>query len=263
MGVGWAALGALIGLGLWVGSLRAQTGTMQPMPADASPKFEVATIKPSKEDVEGQGFSISIQGSRVTTTNTTVKELIAFAYRLHEKQIVNGPDWLGTEKFDVDGRPDVAGTPNNKQFRMLFQTLLAERFKLVFHRDKKELSVYTLTVGKNGAKLAATVHQENDPVDFSFHGLGALTVGNATMRDFCEGMQAGAMDRPVVDQTGLTGRYDFSLNWTLDSLHATNDPNAPPGIFTAIQEQLGLKLQAAKAPAEVVLIDHVERPAAN
>jgi uncharacterized protein (TIGR03435 family) len=250
-------------LGLASVSLMAQTPTRQAMPVDASPKFEVATIKPSKEDPEGRGFSFSIKGSRVTTTNTTVKELITFAYRLNQKQIVDGPDWLGTDRFDVDGVPDVAGRPNDKQFRMLFQALLAERFKLVFHPGKKELSVYTLRLGNNGAKLAKTVHLPDDPVDFSFQGLGQLTVGNSTMRDFCDGMQAGVTDRPVVDQTGLTERYDFFLNWTLDDLRATNDTNALPGLFTAIQEQLGLKLQPAKALADVVVLDHVEKPEEN
>ena len=263
LAAGWLAIAALVELGLASVTLMAQTPTLSAMPADALPKFEVATIKPSKEDPEGRGFSFSIKGSRVTTTNTTVKELITFAYRLHKNQIVDGPDWLGTNRFDVDGVPDVAGRPNDKQFRMLFQRLLAERFKLVFHPDKKELSVYALTVGKNGAKLAKTVHSPNDPVDFHFHGLGALTVGNSTMRDFCDGMQAGVTDRPVVDRTGLTGRYDFNLNWTLDDSRATNDPNAPPGLFTAIQEQLGLKLQPAKALADVVVLDHVEKPEEN
>ncbi len=235
----------------------------QQMPEDVLPRFDVATIKPSKEDVEGRGFSFMIRGSHVMTVNTTVKNLIAFAYRLHPKQIVGGPDWLGTEKFDIDGVPDVAGRPNDKQFRMLFRALLTERFKLAFHHDTQELSVYSLTVAKDGPRLATTIHKPNDPVDFSFRKLGALSVANATMRDFCEGMQAGVADRPVVDQTGLTGRYDFTLNWTLDDLRAANDPNAPPGLFTAIQEQLGLKLQAAKAPADVTVIDHVEHPSEN
>ena len=235
----------------------------QQMPEDASPRFDVATIKPSKEDVEGRGFSSMILGSHVITVNTTTKNLIAFAYRLHPKQIVGGPEWLGTDKFDIVGVPDVAGRPNDKQFRMLFQVLLTERFKLAFHHDTQELSVYSLTVAKDDPRLATTIHKPNDPVDFSFRKLGALSVANATMRDFCEGMQAGVTDRPVVDQTRLTGRYDFILNWTLDDLRAANDPSAPPGLFTAIQEQLGLKLQPAKAPADVTVIDHVEHPSEN
>jgi uncharacterized protein (TIGR03435 family) len=122
--------------------------------------------------------------------------------------------------------------------------------------------------------MTETIHQPNDPKNFIFRGKpGNLMVTNSTMKDFCEGMQAAVMDKPVVDQTGLTARYDFNLNWTPDESQfesmggfkppATEDPNAPPVLSTAMQEQLGLKFEATKAPAEVFVIDHVEKPSAN
>jgi len=241
------------------------------MPADAIPKFDVVTVKPSDPNRQGQGFTI--RGRHVMTINTTLNHLITFAYGLHAKQIVGAPDWFATEKFDLDGIPDVEGQPNLKQMKLLIQSALTDRFKLTFHHDQKELSVYALTVGKSGPKLTETIHQLNDPVNFGFRKLGNLMVTNATMKDFCDGMQAAVMDKPVVDHTGLTARYDFTLNWTPDESQfealggfkppTTDDPNAPPALSTAMQEQLGLKFDAVKALADVFVIDHVEQPSAN
>jgi uncharacterized protein (TIGR03435 family) len=241
------------------------------MAADVVPKFDVVTVKPSDPARQGKGFTV--RGRHVMTFNTNVNDLITFAYGLHAKQIVGAPAWFATDKFDIDGVPDVEGQPNTKQFKMLFQSVLTDRFKLTFHHDQKELSVYALEVGKSGPKLTETIHNPNDPKNFLFRKLGALMVTNSTMRDFCDGMQAAVMDKPVVDHTGLTARYDFTLNWTPDESQfegmgmkvpsATDDPNAPPVLSTAMQEQLGLKFEATKAPAEVFVIDHVEKPSAN
>jgi uncharacterized protein (TIGR03435 family) len=251
------------------------------MPADAVPKFDVVTIKPSDPDRQGKGFTV--RGRHVMTFNTNLNDLITFAYGLHAKQIVDAPAWFGTDKFDLDGIPDVEGRPNSKQMKLLIQSALTDRFKLTFHHDQKELSVYALTVAKGGPKLTETIHQPSDPVNFLYRSLGALMVTNATMKDFCDGMQGSAMDKPVVDHTGLTARYDFTLNWTPDdsqfaqmgmprrpppptggsSTSQTEDPNAPPSLSTALQEQLGLKFESVKAPADVFVIDHVEKPSAN
>jgi uncharacterized protein (TIGR03435 family) len=242
------------------------------MAADAVPKFDVMTVKPSDPNRPGKGFTM--RGRHVITINTNLNDLITFAYGLHAKQIVGAPAWFGTEKFDLDGVPDVEGRPNSKQFKLLIQSALTDRFKLTFHHDQKELSVYALTVGKSGPKLTETIHQPSDPVNFLFRGKpGNLMVSNSTMKDFCDGMQAAVMDKPVVDHTGLTARYDFNLNWTPDESQfeamggfkppATEDPNAPPALSTAMQEQLGLKFDAVKAPADVFVIDHVEKPSAN
>ena len=241
------------------------------MPADAIPKFDVVTVKPSNPDRPGKLFTI--RGRHVLTINTNLNDLVTFAYGLHTKQLVNAPPWFATDKFDIDGVPDVEGQPNTKQLKLLIQSVLTDRFKLTFHHDQKELSVYALTVAKGGPKLTETIHKPSDPVNFGYRRLGTLMVTNATMKDFCDGMQGSALDRPAVDQTGLTGRYDFTLNWTPDESQfeamggyrppATEDPNAPPALSTAMQEQLGLKFEATKAPADVFVIDHVEKPSAN
>jgi uncharacterized protein (TIGR03435 family) len=242
------------------------------MPADAVPKFDVVTVKPSDPNRPGKLFTV--RGRHVMTINTTLNDIITFAYGLHAKQIVGAPAWFATDKFDIDGVPDVEGQPSSKQFKLLFQSVLTDRFKLTFHHDKKELSVYALTVGKSGPKMTETIHKPTEPVNFLFRGkAGALMVTNATMKDFCDGMQSAVMDKPVVDHTGLTPRYDFNLNWTPDESQfesmggfkppATEDPNAPPALSTAMQEQLGLKFEATKAPADVFVIDKVEKPSAN
>jgi uncharacterized protein (TIGR03435 family) len=241
------------------------------MPADAVPKFDVVTIKPSDPNRPGKGFTV--RGRHVMTINTDVNDLITFAYGLHAKQIIGAPAWFATDKFDIDGVPDVEGRPSAQQMRLLLQSALTDRFKLTFHHDKKELSVYALEIGKGGPKLTETIHQPGDPRNFLFRNLGNLMVTNSTMRDFCNGMQEAVMDKPVVDHTGLTARYDFNLKWTPDESQfeamggfkapATEDPNAPPALSTAMQEQLGLKFEATKAPAEVFIVDHVEKPSAN
>jgi uncharacterized protein (TIGR03435 family) len=242
-----------------------------PMAANANPSFEVATIKPSKPDTPGKMFRV--QGRRFTTLNTTLSDIISFAYGTHPKQLIGAPSWVETDKFDIEAQPDGDGAPSDKQWKSMWQKLLAERFKLSFHRDKKELSVYVLSVSKTGQKLTKS---EGDPKGLPglwFQGLGKLNVRNATMEDFAGLMQSAVLDRPVLDQTGLSGRWDFLLNWTPDDSQfasfgmkippPTGGANEPPALYTAIQEQIGLKLDATRAPAEVFVVDHVEKPSDN
>lgn len=242
----------------------------KPMAADASPTFEVATIKPSNPDTQGKG--IRVNGRQFSTLNTTLDDLIEFSYGVHARQIVGGPDWLDKDKFDISAVPDGEGQPNDKQWKGMIQKLLADRFQLTFHRDKKELSAYALTVGKSGQKL--TKNESNGPLPGLFFrptsGGIMLSVRNATMADFAGLLQAAVLDRPVVDQTGLKDRFDFSLSWAPDDSqfggrfhNAPASDNAPPGLFTAIQEQIGLKLDAVKTPVEVLMIDKVARPSDN
>ncbi|MGD0630996.1 MAG: TIGR03435 family protein [Terracidiphilus sp.] len=245
-----------------------------PMAADANPSFDVATIKPSAPDAKGKGFGF--RGGHFVTFNTNVNDLIAFAYGLHAKQIVGGPDWFGVDLFDIEAKPDAEGRPSLKQMGIMVQKLLTERFKLTFHHDQRELSVYVISVAGGGPKMTKSATAPNDPQGFQFRGLGDLIVRNMTMKDFASWMQSGVMDRPVVDQTGLTDRYDFTLKWTPDDSQfaqfrgagvsvppPTDDPKAPPSLYTAITEQIGLKMGPAKAPDDVVVIDHVEKPSAN
>ena len=243
----------------------------KPMAADAPAVFEVATIKPSNPNTPGKLFTV--KGRQVITINTSLSDLITFAYELHARQITGGPEWTEKEKYDITGQPEAQGTPSMVQLRAMVRQLLTDRFKLSFHRDKKDLSVYAIVVGPNGAKLTKNETNPNGLPGLLFRGLGVLPASNATIADLAGVMQTAVLDRPVVDRTGLPGRYDFTLRWTPDESQfaglgvqvppPSNDPNAPPGLFTAIQEQLGLKLDATRAPVEVLVIDRVEKPSEN
>jgi uncharacterized protein (TIGR03435 family) len=236
-----------------------------PMDPNATPSFEVATIKPSKPDQQGEGYGF--QGNRLRAT-ITLSDLIAFAYEVHPNQAIGTPPWAGTDKFDIEAKPEGEGMPSGKQWKGMLRKLMADRFKLAFHREMKELPVYALSVGKTGLKLT-----KGDPKGIptlEFGVLGSLHVANATMADFTQMMQALVLDRPVVDQTGLEGRFDFDLNWTPDdsqfpSLRDKIHPlvNAPPPLYKAIQEQIGLKLDSIQAPVEVLVLDYVEKPSEN
>lgn len=241
------------------------------MAADANPVFEVATIKPSNPDRPGKAFLV--QGRQFSTLNTSLSDLITFAYGLHARQLIGLPDWAEKDKYDITAKPDGVGQPSLNQWKTMFQKLLVERFQLTFHKDKRELSVYALTVGKSGPKLTKSQGDPNGLPGLFFRGLGVLPAQNATMGDFAGVMQSAVLDKPVVDQTGITGRYDFMLNWTPDESQfgglgarvppPADNAAAPPDLYTAIQEQLGLKLAAAKAPVDVLVIDHVEKPSGN
>jgi uncharacterized protein (TIGR03435 family) len=241
-----------------------------PMPADFDPGIEVATIKPSRPDQQGQ--VITVRGRSLVTINQTVRSLMTFAYGIHPNQISGGPDWIGNNRYDITAQPEGTGMPNDRQLRSMLSKLLADRFKLTFHREQKELSVYALTVLPSGPKMTKDETDPNGLPGLFFRALGVMPVRNAKMQDFTGVMQAVVLDRPVVDQTGLEGRYDFTLTWTPDASQFGGrggqappaDPaTAPPGLFTAIQEQLGLKLEPTKLPVDVLVIDRLEQPSEN
>ncbi len=247
------------------------TPKLPPMAANADPKFEVATIKPSKPDTPGKMFRV--QGRRFKTINTTLYDLISFAYGVHSKQVIGTPAWADSDKFDIDAEPDGEGAPSDKQWKSMLQKLIVERFKLTFHHDKRELSVYVLSLAKTGQKMTKSEGDPNGLPGLFFRQLGDLNVRNANMADFSGLMQSAVLDRPVLDQTGITGRWDFTLKWTPDDSQfsgmgarippPTDSANAPPNLYTAIQEQVGLKLEATKAMADVMVIDQVEKPSDN
>jgi uncharacterized protein (TIGR03435 family) len=256
------AVTAAIAVGLTGQKTMAQGGTgvaPKTMAADAHPVFEVATIKPS--DPNAKGTSFRIEGRHIVMSNQPVANLIALAYGLQGKQIVGGPAWLGTDRYNIDGVADVEGEPNLKQMQEMYRKLLAERFGLAAHMEKKEMAVYALTVGKGGVKnLTKSKGDPNGEPDQN-GGPRGMTFANCSMGEFSL-MLGFMMDRPVVDETGIAGRWDFALSWTPQDAETT-DPSAAPGMFTAIQEQLGLKLEPVKAPADVLVVDKVERPSAN
>lgn len=244
------------------------------MAADAKPEFTVATIKPSLPDAPRGGYGI--RGQDVTTTNVTVSWMIKLAYNVHANQISGAPSWVESEHYDTVGRSNTRGEPNRDQMKLMIQKLLADRFQLKFHLEKRELPVYAMVVAKGGSKLAPS---PADPNAFPGIGFGrepgviTLMGRNTGLNGVANGLQSNIMDKPIVDQTGLTGRYDFQLRFTPDPTQVANfgaipaanaaDPNPPPDIFTAFEQQLGLKLQSTKAPVDVIVIERIERPSAN
>ncbi len=233
---------------------------------EGEPAFEVATIKPSRPE---ERLSIFVKGHQFITTASSLYDLITFAYGLHARQITNGPAWLETEKYDVTAQPGSEEQPKGERLRVMVQKLLADRFRLSFHRDKKELSAYTIAAGKDGIKMVQSSDPNVSP-GVGFRGPGAMTVKSATISDFAGFLQRYVMDRPVVDQTHLASKYDFTLNWTANESQFEGrafEPAQQTGdaadLFTAIQEQLGLKLESAKVPVEVLVIDRVEKPSDN
>ena len=241
----------------------------KPKAADAKMAIEVATIKPAKPDVQGRG--ITVRAGRLVTINTSVTDLATFAYSVHQRQISGGPAWLSTDRFDLTIQPEGEGEPSLKQWKVLLQQLLESRFQLKFHRESRELTVYAITVGKNGIKMTKDDTDPKGLPGLAFPRLGMLPARNATMGDFAEALQTVVLDRPVVDQTGLTGRFDFTLQWTPDETQFASlgvRPPTPvdskdPDFFTAVQEQLGLKIGAAKAPVQVMVIEQLEKPSGN
>jgi len=243
-----------------------------PMDANASPSFEVVTIKPNKSDQKNNSMLVG-RDEVLRATNYSLIDLVSFAYDVHTKQIVEAPAWTAIEKYDIVGKHDGQGTPSQEQWKEMLQKMLAERFSLKFHRDKKELSVYVLSVGKSGPKLTKSAADPKSLPSLGYRGYGQLVVHNVTIGDFSTDiLQGQVLDRPVLDQTGIAGKYDFTLDWMPDDsqfpMFGGKLPPAPEGysappLYTAIQEQLGLKLEATKAPADVLVIDHVEKPSAN
>jgi uncharacterized protein (TIGR03435 family) len=243
------------------------------MAANANPAFEVATIRPS--DPAHPEQIITLRGAEVITTNVTVHALINLAYWLHPKQLTGGPAWTESDKFDVAGKPDAPGQPNVDQMKMMIQKLLADRFQLKFHYEKRDLPVYAVLIAKNGSKL---VKSQDDPKGIPGWSFGRTPAGtritfrNAPLSQIAAVLQ-NSLDKPVVDQSGLSERYDFTVTFTPDPAQAAllggppppaaDNPDAAPDLFTAFQQQLGLKLESTKAPVEVMVIDKVEKPSEN
>lgn len=242
------------------------------MPPDADPSFEVATIKPNPSGGSSMQ-QFTIRNRDFTVRNGSLMDLIASAYSVQAKQIVNGPDWMNTDRYDISGIVDQEGVPSDKQFRSMIQKLLADRFRLTFHRDHREMAAFVLTADKSAARLPPT--QLTGPLPgLGYHtapGGMMLSVRNGTISDFAVFLQAFVLDRPVVDQTHIDGKFDFDVTFTPDESmfngrppHAADDTADPaPDLFVAMQQQIGIKLTAEKTEVPVIAIDHVERPTPN
>ena len=224
--------------------------------------FEVATVKPTELGTSS-GKYFRVVGRHLVAVNVTVFDLISLAYGVHPKQIVNGPKWMDASSFDIDGVPKLEGRPTIDEQRALYRSLLADRFHLMLHSEQREMPVYSLELDRGGPKLTRTTRQPQDATNFSYTNQIVVTVKNASMGTFSDGMQATFLDRPVVDKTGLGDRYDFTLKWTPDDSPARDTPDAPPDLYTAIKEQLGLKFIPEKSTARALVVDHVDTPTAN
>jgi uncharacterized protein (TIGR03435 family) len=227
-----------------------------------APEFEVASIKLTVPGATSRSFTES-PGGRLTTSNATLKSLIAFAYQVMPEQIAGGPAWLKSDGFDIQAK---AADPNvtPAQFRQSIQSLLTERFHLAVHRETRELPVYALVQAKNGAKLVEA-RDDTSEVSLRIEGPGQIKGVKATMP-----MLANTLIRPlrrkVIDETGLKGSYSFQLQFVPEPKAGRPDSAAEvdgPSIFTALQEQLGLMLKAGKGPVDVVVVDRAEKPTAN
>jgi uncharacterized protein (TIGR03435 family) len=241
-----------------------------PKMANPDPAFEVATIKLSNPDARGRGTRL--QGGNFSIMNLTLADLLTFAFEVHSHQIIGAPAWSTSERYDVTAKAEGDGQPNQDQLKIMLRKLLADRFQLAFHKEQRELPVYTLSVAKGGAKISIN-DGKAETTGVIFRGPGSVLLNNVTMDDFCKMLQNAAVDRPVVNQTALSGKYEFSLVWTPEQmLAAAQNPNAlttsgradvPPDLYAAVQQQLGLKLDSTKLRIEVLMVDKVEKPSEN
>jgi uncharacterized protein (TIGR03435 family) len=233
------------------------------MAADTSPSFLVAAIKLTDPKTTRQGWSFESEGHHITCFNATLNDIVALAYGIHSKQIVNAPEWFTKDRFDISGVPDSPGVPNNKQIQHMYQTLLASRFHLVVHHETRQMPIYAITIAKGGPILTLADSKETLSNAGSSGGSGFRTLKftNISVGDLALNLNF-YQDRPVIDQTSLPSRYNFTLSWTYD-LSRENESNMPPSLYTAIREQLGLRMDAVKGPAPVLVIDHIEHPSEN
>lgn len=250
------------------------SGALAQSPASrpAFKEFEVATIKPVAPDAKAGRYIIMQGVHRFVEKNYTLKLLIAAAYDLNPRTISGGPSWVESDHYDILGVTPGEVRPSHDEQMTMLRSLLADRFKLTFHREPKTFSIYELEVAKNGPKLKESTAPPDDPpalISTVYPQRILLPARNATMSDFVSLLQRAVLDRPVVDKTGISGRYDFDLSWAPDETQFGGEvpvapadaPSAP--FFTAIQQQLGLRLVATKGPVEALVVDKVERPSAN
>lgn len=241
-----------------------------------SPAFDVATIKLTPPDFRGR--YMRMEGAEFIVRNHELRRLIAAAWNLTPRAVTGGPAWVDSDHYDVAAKTPGEVRPNTDEQMAMLRVLVTDRFQLRFHREPKEFSIYTLTVARSGSKLK----ESTGPADAQPEIVNVvypekeggftlkLPARNATMAQFTSMMQRGMLDRPVVDKTGLSGKYDFDLEWSPDETQfegqlarpAGAGPPTKPSLFEAIQ-QLGLRLEATRGPIDTLVIDRVERPSDN
>ncbi|HLY43367.1 MAG TPA: TIGR03435 family protein [Terracidiphilus sp.] len=241
----------------------------------ALPTFAVATVKPAKNEVMSWGWRYTPDG--VSLTGVPMLSIACFAFDREADRIIGLPNWIKDQRFDIEAKVDPADAPKLKdlnyhqRYAMLVQVLV-ERFNLKFHHETRVLPVFDLVVAKGGSKLT-----ESKPDSDGKTKDGGWSMGNgrmdatATTIDALTAALTQQVEHPVLDKTALTGHYDFKLRWTPDNTPSTAgadgtsaaSDNSAPDLFTAVQEQLGLKLESRKEPLDVVVIDRIEKPSEN
>ena len=227
-----------------------------------SPAFEVASVKPNK--FTGVR-ALRVDPGRLVATRMSLNNLIGEAYSVANFQILGGPSWTNSDVYDVEAKAERSSS--KRQLLLMLQSLLADRFKLTIHRETKEIPVYVLVAGKSGSRLKEV------PYDEDMAGKGVRLTGNLQLTGRMAAVSQLAkvlsdtvfngehlIDRPVLDRTGMAGVYDFTLSWKADKDRVNSDG---PSVFSAVQEQLGLKLEAHKSPVEMLAIDRAEKPSEN
>jgi uncharacterized protein (TIGR03435 family) len=220
--------------------------------------FEVASVKVNQVGGDSRRASTS-PGGKFTATNVTLKLLISRAYGVAEAQIEGGPGWIDSERYDVAAKADTPLEMSREEVRPCLQALLVERFRLTVHRQPKQGAVYSLVIAKNGPRLKEHSGPGNAGISVSSDSNIAAIMGvKIPMTRLAEYLSSQA-GRPVIDKTELKGEYDFRVEFAIDE-----KPGSPrPSIFAALQEQLGLKLNATKGTVEMIVVDRAERASAN
>jgi uncharacterized protein (TIGR03435 family) len=223
----------------------------------APPSFEVASVKPSK--AEPGSSKVNTDKGRMSMRNVTLKRCIRSAYGVPEVQIFGGPKWLDENRFDINAK--AAGPAEDPELMIMLQPLLAERFNLLVRRETRTFSGYALVLAKGGLKAKASTPGTRSQTD---SGRGRIKADVCTMEKLALRLSS-ELGVPVTDLTGTAGPFDFNLEWTPDDMKAkpTADLPSGPSIFSALQEQLGLKLEARKVPTEVIVVDRAELPSEN
>jgi len=245
-------LGIVAVIAMWTGGVPGQT-------AKSPPAFEVASVKVSPPIGGKNTFvGMKIEPGHLLAANLGLQVLMIRAYGLSGDQIIGIPS-----EFRYPLAYEITATypadTANEQIPLMLQTLLADRFKLVAHRETRAAPIYALVIAKNGSKLKVS---DADKMSTNNPRRGHIEYKKVTMATLASHFLAsGWTDRPVLDKTGLAGEYDFVLDWTPEDLKS--DDHSAPSLFTAVQEQLGLKLEAQTGPREFLIVDHVEKPSEN
>lgn len=227
--------------------------------AFAQERFEVASIKPHPGIVTISSDP-RVRGSQVSATASTLLDLIATAYRVRYDEISGAPGWAASEHYDLEAKAGGQAI-THEQMRTMLQALLADRFQLRIHREMRTVPAFSLVVAKHGPKLVESSPEEEPKSRIRADATGFhLDAARQTMAKLAERLASNGAGGPVTDRTGLTGLYTFQLNWAQPT--AARESEFPP-LAVALQEQLGLKLEATKGSAEFIVIDHVERPSKN